>query len=99
MAHCVITHCSPSHPPTRPSHPSLPSFPFFSIIGATGAMADAAEVKEVKEEAEQAEAELSEEDRALKEALEMKRVCSGSTVLLCGFGVGLSWGTALIRIP
>ena len=36
---------------------------------------------------------------ALKEALEMKRVCSGSTVLLCGFGVGLSWGTALIRIP
>jgi 3-oxoacyl-[acyl-carrier-protein] synthase-3 len=35
---------------------------------------------------------------ALKEAILQGRVSSGDKVLLCGFGAGLSWGTALIEI-
>jgi 3-oxoacyl-[acyl-carrier-protein] synthase-3 len=35
---------------------------------------------------------------ALKEAAEKRLICRGSTVLLCGFGVGLSWGTAIVKI-
>ena len=35
---------------------------------------------------------------ALKRALESGRAHSGQLALLCGFGVGLSWGTALFEI-
>lgn len=35
---------------------------------------------------------------ALQRALEMGRARRGQKVLLCGFGVGLSWGTALIDL-
>ena len=35
---------------------------------------------------------------ALKDCIENKFVNSGDLVLLCGFGVGYSWGAALIRI-
>ena len=33
----------------------------------------------------------------LKAALDEGRILSGQRVLLCGFGVGLSWGSALLR--
>ena len=33
---------------------------------------------------------------ALKDALQTGRVAPGDKVLLCGFGVGLSWGTAIL---
>lgn len=36
---------------------------------------------------------------ALKDALDQGAVSPGGLVLLCGFGVGLSWGTALVRLP
>ncbi len=35
---------------------------------------------------------------ALKEALETKQISKGDKVLLCGFGVGLSWGSAIVEI-
>jgi 3-oxoacyl-[acyl-carrier-protein] synthase-3 len=35
---------------------------------------------------------------ALKRAMESGRVKSGQRALLCGFGVGLSWGTALVEL-
>ncbi|MBW2975620.1 ketoacyl-ACP synthase III, partial [Candidatus Woesearchaeota archaeon] len=35
---------------------------------------------------------------ALKDALDEKRVSEGDLVLLSGFGAGLSWGSAIIRI-
>ncbi len=35
---------------------------------------------------------------ALDEAITTGRVKTGDLVLLCGFGVGLSWGTALVRV-
>jgi len=35
---------------------------------------------------------------ALKQAIESKQVHSGDLVLLCGFGVGLSWGSAIIQL-
>ena len=34
---------------------------------------------------------------ALKDAWDKKRVKSGDKILLCGFGVGFSWGTALLE--
>ncbi len=34
---------------------------------------------------------------AYKQAIEAGRVSSGDLILMCGFGVGLSWGTALLR--
>jgi 3-oxoacyl-[acyl-carrier-protein] synthase III len=34
---------------------------------------------------------------ALDEALQAGRIDRGDTVLMCGFGAGLSWGTALVR--
>ncbi|PKN02190.1 MAG: 3-oxoacyl-ACP synthase [Elusimicrobia bacterium HGW-Elusimicrobia-1] len=34
----------------------------------------------------------------LKNALDANRIISGNTVVLSGFGVGLSWGTALVKI-
>jgi 3-oxoacyl-[acyl-carrier-protein] synthase-3 len=34
---------------------------------------------------------------ALDEALKGGRISQGDTVLMCGFGAGLSWGTALFR--
>lgn len=34
----------------------------------------------------------------LKRAMDDGRIRAGHLVLLCGFGVGLSWGTALVRI-
>lgn len=34
---------------------------------------------------------------ALKEAVEAKRIKRGDKVLLCGFGVGLSWATVILR--
>ena len=34
---------------------------------------------------------------ALDEALQAGRISHGDTALMCGFGAGLSWGTALIR--
>ena len=34
---------------------------------------------------------------ALDEALQAGRISHGDTALLCGFGAGLSWGTALVR--
>ncbi len=34
---------------------------------------------------------------ALKEALETKRIKRGDKVLLCGFGVGLSWATVILK--
>ena len=36
---------------------------------------------------------------ALAEAASRGRLQPGSLVLLCSFGVGLSWGNALIRVP
>ena len=33
----------------------------------------------------------------LDEALQSGRITRGDTVLMCGFGAGLSWGTALVR--
>jgi 3-oxoacyl-[acyl-carrier-protein] synthase-3 len=33
---------------------------------------------------------------ALRAALDDGRICAGQRVLLCGFGAGLSWGTALL---
>ncbi len=35
---------------------------------------------------------------ALEEAMSTGRVETGDLVILCGFGVGLSWGTALVRV-
>ena len=35
---------------------------------------------------------------ALKMAMETKQVQPGDLVVLCGFGVGLSWGTALVQL-
>ena len=35
---------------------------------------------------------------ALKEALDQGMVKPGDTVLLCGFGVGYSWGAVIIKI-
>ena len=35
---------------------------------------------------------------ALKEALKAKRISKGDKVLLCGFGAGLSWGSAIVEI-
>lgn len=35
---------------------------------------------------------------ALKDAMEEGKISKGDTVLISGFGVGLSWGTALIKI-
>lgn len=35
---------------------------------------------------------------ALSDALEQGRVARGDLVLLCGFGVGLSWGSALVEL-
>jgi 3-oxoacyl-[acyl-carrier-protein] synthase-3 len=35
---------------------------------------------------------------ALSRAMESGRAKSGQLVLLCGFGVGLSWGTALVEL-
>lgn len=35
---------------------------------------------------------------ALKDALQERRLSKGSKVLLSGFGVGLSWGTAIIEV-
>ena len=34
----------------------------------------------------------------LKKALDQNLIRSGSKVLLCGFGVGYSWGATIIRI-
>ena len=34
---------------------------------------------------------------ALKQAQEQNRLCAGQTVLLVGFGVGLSWGACLVQ--
>lgn len=34
---------------------------------------------------------------ALDEALQSGRIAHGDTTLMCGFGAGLSWGTALVR--
>ena len=36
---------------------------------------------------------------ALKRALDGGRIQANDLVVLCGFGVGLSWGTMLIRMP
>ncbi len=35
---------------------------------------------------------------ALKRSMEKDLIKSGQLVILCGFGVGLSWGTALVRL-
>jgi 3-oxoacyl-[acyl-carrier-protein] synthase III len=35
---------------------------------------------------------------ALRRALQSGRAAPGQLVLLCGFGVGLSWGTALVHL-
>lgn len=35
---------------------------------------------------------------ALKDCIENKFVESGNLVLLCGFGVGYSWGATIIKI-
>ena len=35
---------------------------------------------------------------ALKDAADQGKLASGDRVLLCGFGVGLSWGTALMEV-
>ena len=35
---------------------------------------------------------------ALKQAWDRGRIREGDTVLLSGFGVGLSWGTAIIKV-
>jgi 3-oxoacyl-[acyl-carrier-protein] synthase-3 len=35
---------------------------------------------------------------ALKHALESGSVKEGSLVMLCGFGVGLSWGATLLQL-
>ncbi|MFH1603906.1 MAG: 3-oxoacyl-[acyl-carrier-protein] synthase III C-terminal domain-containing protein, partial [Pseudomonadota bacterium] len=35
---------------------------------------------------------------ALKDAWNEGRISEGSTILVAGFGVGLSWGTAIIRM-
>jgi len=35
---------------------------------------------------------------ALKDAMDKGRVSSGDRVLLCGFGVGLSWGSAIVEM-
>ncbi len=34
---------------------------------------------------------------ALRAALDRSQICPGQLVLLCGFGAGLSWGSALLR--
>lgn len=36
---------------------------------------------------------------ALKRAMTEHRLRAGALVLLCGFGVGLSWGSVLVRVP
>ncbi len=35
---------------------------------------------------------------AIKQAFDSKKIKSGDTVLLAGFGVGLSWGGVIIKI-
>lgn len=35
---------------------------------------------------------------ALRRAKEAGRISPGSYVVLCGFGVGLSWATALVKM-
>jgi 3-oxoacyl-[acyl-carrier-protein] synthase-3 len=35
---------------------------------------------------------------ALRDAMDEKKIVRGSKVLLCGFGAGLSWGSAIIEI-
>jgi 3-oxoacyl-[acyl-carrier-protein] synthase-3 len=36
---------------------------------------------------------------AIKRSIDECNIKPGNLVMLCGFGVGLSWGTALMRVP
>ena len=36
---------------------------------------------------------------ALRDAMDTGRFVAGQTAVLCGFGVGLSWATAIVRLP